>query len=119
MLIDIEETIAVKKHRKRLRKPSGPVLVGHHRSIGLEPCDIAHALAADLAALEPFPPAKHRMAVSEIDHTSRELQQALIRMLPIEPRKLVVLTVRVVVSVLGPALLVAQHEHWNPLRQEE
>src|SRR6185295_11679040 len=81
--------------------------------------DVAHAQAEDLTSLEPFPPAKHRLTVSEFDHTSRDLQQALIRTLPTDPRQLVVLTVRVVVPVLGPALLVARHEHGNPLGQEE
>src|SRR5262245_15755987 len=59
------------------------------------------------------------MAGLQVNEAASELQQPLIDVLPVEPRDLVVLAVRVVVAALGAADLVAAEQHRNPLREKQ
>ena len=54
-----------------------------------------------------------------MDQPARELEQAAIDVLPVEPGDLVVLAVGVVVALLGPADLVAAEQHRHALREEQ
>ena len=46
---------------------------------------IGDTLAANLTALEPAAPVKHRMLRSKRDHAPGELQQILIDVFPVQP----------------------------------
>src|SRR2546428_10985223 len=62
---------------------------------------------------------EHRMLRAKRDEPARELQQVTVDVLPIEPRDLVVLTVRVVVPALRASNLVAAKQHRHTLRQKQ
>src|SRR5215204_40062 len=59
------------------------------------------------------------MRSAQTNQLARELQQIGIAHLPVHPRNLVVLTVRVVVAVLRAATLVAGDNHRYALRREK
>src|SRR5690349_19794896 len=59
------------------------------------------------------------MILSKLDQARREMQQLLIRVVPVVPGDLVVLAVRVVVALLRAAHLVAAAKHRDSLREKE
>src|SRR5262245_49796067 len=59
------------------------------------------------------------MLATQRDQLTRERQQLLVALVPVEPRDLVVLAPRVVVASLRAAPLVSAEQHWDALRQEQ
>src|SRR5687768_3304162 len=59
------------------------------------------------------------MPVTEAQQPSSELEQRLVDRGPVVPRDLVVLAIRVVVSPLRPADLIAPKQHGHALRQHQ
>src|SRR5262249_38805749 len=96
-----------------------PCLIVHLAAVRLEPGDVGDAAAVNRLPLEPAPAPERRMLPAKPDQTPGELEQILVRMLPVEPRGLVVLAVRVVVPALGARYLVAAQDHRNALRQQQ
>ncbi len=111
--------VAVQEHAQRFRETCAPILVGHLLSVGTKPRQIVYVAAANRFSLEPFAPEKYRMLLSELDDLASELELLAIYRVPIQPRNLIVLAVRVVVALLGPAEFVAGEQHRDTQRQEE
>jgi hypothetical protein len=59
------------------------------------------------------------MLFSQRDETGDKRHQLAVRVFPVQPRRLVVLTIGVVVAALCAAELVASDEHGNALREEK
>src|SRR5579863_5789549 len=59
------------------------------------------------------------MRLSKIDQLLGELEQPGIDLVPVQPRDLIVLAVRVVVALLRAAEFVARKQHRNAQREEE
>ena len=76
--------------------------------------------AADGPPLEEPTPLQHRVLLPDADHPTHEAQEVpLLRAQgPVQPGKLVVLAIGVVVPALAVAQLVAAAEHGNALRQQ-
>src|SRR5438270_8313521 len=108
-LIDFIDLIAGQPDGQRARRFIQPVGFGHLGAVQAKPLDILHLRAANRAALKKLPPPEDRVLVKEAYQAARELQQfaAFVVEIPIEPRKLVVLAVSVVVATLRAAKLVA------------
>src|SRR5690242_9315391 len=110
---------SVQEDAERLREAGLPVLVRHLDSRRREPADVADVVPADRAPLKPAAAAEHGVRVAQRDQMAGELEQLLVRVLPVVPRDLVVLAVRVVVPLLRAADLVAAADHGNALREQQ
>ena len=114
-------TVEIDHHRERVRVlPVGHI---HDRTGMVEPFglrDLVHRVARRTAG-EEAAPMQHRMAQTQVDHLGDERQHLLLRIVevPIRPRDLVVLAVRVVVAALRAHDLVAAADHRDALADEQ
>src|SRR5262249_4926512 len=59
------------------------------------------------------------MLLAQCNQRPRIFEQGRIGRVPIEPRKLVILTVGIVIAMLGASDLVAGQNHWHALGKEQ
>src|SRR5688572_7979482 len=87
------ERAAGKKYPETARETLVPLLIGHLRSVRIEPYDVPHAVASNRAVLEETAPPKHTMAQAQLDQLPSEAEQILILavQLPVLPRQFIVL----------------------------
>src|SRR4030095_17077108 len=90
IVIELVQLVSVEKDHQRLAETLLPILLGHRFAVGAQPCDIADSLAAKRPSLEPPATTKRRMRMTQADHAARELEQAVVRCLPVEPGHLAV-----------------------------
>src|SRR5690606_23338448 len=81
----------------------------------------ANAAAASLVRVDEARAAQVSMALPERDHLSRETQHRVARGIarPVDPARVVVLAVRVIVAALRAQPLVSRQQHRNALAQQE
>ena len=96
-----------------------PLVGGHLRPGAGEPRDVGQDVAVDGGAGEEPAALEDTVALTQLDEAAAELEQVLVRTLPVHPRDLVVLRVPVVVAVLGPTELVARDDHRYALRHQQ
>src|SRR6185369_16138883 len=92
-----------------------PILLAHQFAVGAVPPDISNAGPIDGAAEKIVPSQKDGVRMTQRDQTRRERQELAVGVFPIDPRDLVVLTVRVIVATLRASDLVAGEQHGDPL----
>src|SRR4030095_16715626 len=102
ILIELVQLVSLEKDHQRLDVTLLPVLLRHRFAVGAQPRDVADAFAAKRSSFEPPTSAESRMLIAQTDNAPRELEQTVVCCLPVEPRNLVVLAVRVVVALLRP-----------------
>jgi hypothetical protein len=119
MLIHLDHLVAREADCEAADVMHVPGLVRHLLSGGLKPRDVLHAGAANRPALEELPPLKNGLCLPDPDGALHEIEERLLLRgeIPVEPRQVVVLAVRVVVSVLGVAEFVACKDHGHALRE--
>src|SRR5439155_939376 len=111
------DPFSVQKDAERAFVSGLPVPVSHRLSAGLEPTDVNRA--ANRMPLEPAPAAEHRVIAPKRDQPACDVQEVAVDLRPVDPRKLVVLAVSVVVACLRPAELVTHEQHRHALREEK
>ena len=93
------------------------------RSRGREPLDLAQVglAAAHGRAVEEAPAAHDGVVAAQMDELAGELQEGLLLVVqvPVDPRQLVVLAVRVVVALLRAAEFVAVGDHRHALGEDQ
>src|SRR5262249_8155965 len=111
---------AVEQHAEHVAVRLVPVGGRHLRAVGPEPRDVLDALRHRRAA-EEATTAGDRGGAPERADLARELEQLAPRAVeaPVDPARLVVLAVGVVVARLRPSHLVAGREHGHALRAGE
>src|SRR5436305_2763119 len=117
--VEAGDGVAVQEHAEGLGEAALPVLLRHQLAVGAEPADVAHAFSTDGLAQEPAAAAEDRVLAPEGDEAGGEVDQVLVRRLPVEPGDLVVLAVGVVVPPLSAPHLVPPEQHGNALGEEE
>src|SRR5262249_17993990 len=100
LFVELFDGVAGKEHAYAPDNAGVPCSVGHLASVRRQPCDVFHA--ADAPALEIFAPPQHRLRQPEMDQFLRKLDERFLFLgqIPVYPRKLVILAVRVVVAPL-------------------
>src|SRR5216683_6519006 len=111
--------VAVQEDAERLGEAGLPVLLAHLCRLGREPGDVLHPGPVQRAALEPAPPGEDAVLAAQRDQVAGEVEQGLVEVLPVEPGKLVVLAVGVVVALLRAPDLVPAADHRDPLREQQ
>src|SRR5688572_19132467 len=117
LFVEFAELGAVQKHAERTREILLPILARHFLSIGTEPRDIADARAVQRPALKPSPAAKHRVRRLNLNDLTRKFEQRFVDRIPVVPRDLGILAIRVVVAVLRAAEFVTSKNHGDALRK--
>src|SRR6516165_3584798 len=101
---------------KRQRNRIVPILVGRLFTRWSNPGDVFDTGLGEHLPAKKARAREHAMAPAKVDQIADETAEILVfgsDMLPVEPRDLVVLTIRVVVAALSPADLVAGEQHRN------
>src|SRR5215212_699973 len=97
--------VAAQQHPKTANKRRRPFFLAHLVAPGVEPHHILDLGAANPPPLQKFRPAENRVIFSQLDQATSELEKtiAMFVTFPAEPADLIILTIRIVVSVLRTA----------------
>ena len=121
--VGFADGIAVVEDHRRARTRLVPFLLRHVRARRREPLDLAErGLAAALCgSLQETSAAHHRVIAAQVNEVAGETQEVVVVLIqiPVDPRELVVLAVRVVVASLGAAQLVSVGDHRHTLGEHE
>src|SRR6516165_6615868 len=101
---------------KRQRYRIIPIVAGRFFTRWSDPGDVFDPGLGEHLSAKKARAREHAMATAKVDQIADETAEILVfgsDMLPVEPRDLVVLTIRVVVAALSPADLVAGEQHRN------
>src|ERR1700728_2629005 len=117
--VRIGQRVTVEEDAEGLGESRVPVLRGHLRPVRPEPPDVGQSGIENGASFEEVTSPKDRMPAAEGDKLSTEVQKLLVSVLPVEPGKLVVLTVGIVVATLRMAEFVTVPHHGDALAHQE
>src|SRR5690348_2367985 len=109
---------AAYKHTDAFCKAGFPGFLVHLRAGWVKPHDIFHIGTANASPEKIFWPSEYRVLLAELDQSPCEVEEcfAFLIPIPIEPIKLVVLAIGIVVSFLSATEFVAGIDHWHTER---
>jgi hypothetical protein len=112
------DSLTVEENRDRVAIFAIPVRFIHLLARRAEPDNIGHFALPPGAAEEP-PPPEYQVLMSERNEQSCKLDQIDIRISPVYPGDLVVLTVGIVVALLGAAWFIARLQQRDTLGEQK
>ena len=123
--VHTRDALSVEPHTHGPGQRFIPVLRHHGSAVRVEPGNVRHGIfVRELAhvhgtAVEELRAAERGVVLPQVRDRGRELDQRTVHALPVDPRQLVVLAVRVVVTVLRAAQLITVQQHGGALGQQQ
>jgi hypothetical protein len=117
--VRIRQRVTVEEDAEGFGESCLPVVRRHLGPVRPEPPDVGQSGIEDGPSFEEATPPENWMPVAEGDKLSTEVQKLLVSVLPVEPGKLVVLTVGIVVATLRMAEFVTVPHHGDALAHQE
>ena len=110
----------IQQHAKTARSVV-PRLGRHLRAVGVDPRDVRHLKVGIHFAGQEAQTPEHRVKVKSGRQATEEVhkREAVLIYVPMDPTRLVVLAICIVVAVLRAAELVTRADHRSALRQDE
>ena len=96
-----------------------PVIAGHRLAIGLQPCRIGNPAAIDGGTRQKPVGGYRRMGTAELRELRYEIDQRPIGIGPVQPCRLIVLGIGIVVAPLRAAEFIAGRQHGRAAREQQ